>query len=268
MYDDDITAADSSARPGPSATPPRPVVAFFDVDNTLLRGASIYHLGRGARKHGLLGFRDLVRFGWHQARFIAVGENGRHLTGVRERALQIVEGISEAELASIAEGVYDEYIAPRLWPESVELAREHLRQGHAVWLITATPIVIAEVMAARLGLSGALGTRIESIDGVFTGRLLGPVLHGPVKARAATELADRLGSDLSDCWAYSDSSNDVPLLELVGNRAVVNPDRALARHALEQGWETIRLDPASIRHAQRRMRREVRRHRGNKKRQP
>lgn len=269
---DERTAGAAPAGPAPGAAPMEgaasatPVVAFFDVDNTLLRGASIYHLGRGARRRGMLALRDLVRFGWHQARFVAVGENGRHLVGVRERALALVNGRSERELEEIAEEVYDDFIAPRLWPETVELAREHLRAGHAVWLITATPLVIARVIAARLGLTGALGTRLESRDGRYTGALAGPMLHGEHKATAAAALADGLDASLADCFAYSDSRNDIPLLELVGNRVVVNPDALLARHARQQGWTTLRLRPSSIRRAQRLIRREAKPVRGRKKR--
>lgn len=236
----------------------KPVVAFFDVDNTLLRGASIYHLGRGARKRGILTLRELLGFAWHQMWFVAVGENGHHLVGARERALQLIRGHSERELTEIAEEVYDDFIAPKLWPETVELTREHLRKGHEVWLITATPLVIAQVIAARLGLTGALGTRIESSHGVFTGQLLGPLMHGKEKAAAAARLTARLRSDLADCWAYSDSRNDLPLLELVGNRVVVNPDAGLAPHARRNGWSLLRLKPSSIRQAQRRVRRDAR----------
>lgn len=256
----------SAAVPAEGAASGTPIVAFFDVDNTLLRGASIYHLGRGARRRGMLRLRDLVRFGWHQARFVAVGENGRHLVGVRERALQLINGRSEQELEEIAEEVYDDFIARRLWPETVELAREHLRKGHEVWLITATPLVVARVIAARLGLTGALGTRLESVDGLYTGALAGPMLHGEQKVTAATTLAGFLDSNLADCWAYSDSRNDIPLLELVGNRVVVNPDALLARHARTHGWSTLRLRPSSIRRARRLVRREARPARGKKKR--
>jgi phosphoserine phosphatase len=84
------------------------------------------------------------------------------------------------------------------------------------------------------------------------------VLHGARKAVAARELASSLGADLTDCWAYSDSRNDIPLLELVGNRIVVNPDAALASHADANDWPILRLDPASIRAAVRRARREGR----------
>ncbi len=84
---------------------------------------------------------------------------------------------------------------------------------------------------------------------------------------AAEELAVRLGADLADCWAYSDSRNDIPLLELVGNRVVVNPDSVLSGYATQRGWPIMKLDPASIRTAKRRVRRDGRVVSKNKKRQ-
>lgn len=228
-----------------------PIVAFFDLDNTLLRGASIYHLGRGARHLGVMSLPDVIKFAWHQARFIAVGENHHHMHDVRERALHLIRGHAESELTDLTVEVYDRFIAPRLWPETVELARDHLRRGHEVWLITATPVAVAQVIADRIGVTGALGTSIEVDDGIFTGRVVGPLMHGPHKAVAAADLTQRIGADLSRCWAYSDSRNDIPLLQLVGNRVAVNPDATLRRHAKANGWATLRLGTASIRAARR-----------------
>ena len=110
-----------------------------------------------------------------------------------------------------------------------------------MWLISATPWEIGDLIARKLGLTGALGTRIEAVDGVYTGNLVGHVLHAERKAVAARELAEQLGADLADCWAYSDSRNDIPLLELVGHRVVVNPDASLARHAREHDWPVLQL---------------------------
>lgn len=234
----------------------RPVVAFFDVDNTLMRGASIYHVGRGAHRRGYLKLRDIVRFAWQQARFVAVGENRKHLDSVRERALGLAKGHSSAELRELAEQIFDRDIKHHLWPETVGLAQEHLSKGHEVWLITATPIDIASVIADRLGLTGALGTVLETKNGCFTGELVGHVLHGERKALAARELTADLGARLGDCWAYSDSGNDIPLLELAGNRVVVNPDAGLLRHATERGWAVLRLNKSSIRAARKRVRRD------------
>ncbi len=247
----------------PEAPPPspsdRPIVAFFDVDNTLIRGASVYYVGREAFKRGLISLRDIATFAWHQFRFLAVGENRAHLATAKERALGLVSGYSEAGLVKLAEDIYEKRFAPRLWPETVALAREHLEKGHEVWLITATPQLVAQVIAERLGLTGALGTRVQALDGVFTGALDGHVLHGDEKAAVARQHARERDADLLDCWAYSDSSNDIPLLSLVGNRVVVNPDAKLQSHARQHGWTVLPLKRSSIREARKRVRREARR---------
>lgn len=217
-----------------------PVLAFFDVDNTLVHGATVYHLGKAAWKRGYVGWRDIARFAWQQARFISVGENHRHQLSVRDRALELVAGHTESELEQLAHETYDERVEPLLLPATVALAHEHMAKGHEVWLITATPQGFASMIAQKLGLSGAIGTRTESIDGVFTGALLGHVMHGSHKADAAALLASERGAHLADCWAYSDSRNDIPLLELVGHRIVVNPDAALLRYAAARGWPVLR----------------------------
>jgi HAD superfamily hydrolase (TIGR01490 family) len=244
----------------------RPIIAFFDVDNTLLRGASVFQLGKGAFRKGLITARDIARFSWHQFRFLAVGENGKHMSAARERALELIGGHKEAELRQLAEDIYEKDIAPKLWPETLEIAREHQRKGHEVWLISATPLLMGEVIAKRLGLTGALGTMVEQVDGIFTGRLIGHMLHGPEKAIAAAKLVKEKGASLADCWAYSDSRNDIPLLSLVGNRTVVNPDVLLARHAKAEDWNVLQLNKSSIKEARRRVKREAREsRRGSKK---
>jgi HAD superfamily hydrolase (TIGR01490 family) len=244
----------------PAAPPPtdRPIVAFFDVDNTLMRGASVYYVGLEAFRRRLIRWRDIALFAWHQARFLAVGENRNHLSTAKEKALGLAAGHPEKELLELAEVVYDRHIQPNLWPETVELTREHLAKGHEVWLVTATPQIVAQVIAVRLGLTGALGTRVIVADGLITGEIDGHVLHGAEKATVAQALAAERGADLAECWAYSDSSNDIPLLTLVGHRVVVNPDAKLLAHAKAQGWDAMPLKRASIREARRKVRQEAR----------
>lgn len=236
----------------------RPIIAFFDVDNTLMRGASVYYVGREAFRRGLISWRDILLFGWHQFRFLAVGENREHLATAKERALGLVSGHAETALVDMANEMYEKDFAPKLWPETVGLTQEHLAKGHEVWLITATPQLVAQVIADRLGLTGAIGTRVEALDGVFTGDLDGHVIHGDEKAAVALAFAGDRGADLADCWAYSDSGNDIPLLTLVGNRVVVNPDAKLLSHAKTQHWSVLPLKRASIRDAQKRVKREAR----------
>ena len=103
--------------------------------------------------------------------------------------------------------------------------------------MTATPVEVATVIARRLGLTGALGTVAETVDGVYTGRLVGEPLHGPAKADGGRgRWPQREGLDLSRCAAYSDSANDIPMLSLVGHPCAINPDAALREHARAHGW--------------------------------
>ncbi|TFD41398.1 HAD-IB family hydrolase [Cryobacterium sp. TMT1-2-1] len=229
--------------------PPPRAIAFFDVDNTLLRGASLYYLGVGAWRRGLISLRDILSFGWKQARFLAVGENPAHVSRVSERGLELVIGHNQAALIRFSNEIFDTRLVQRLWPETVDVARRHLAAGREVWLISATAQELADVIATRLGFTGAFGTVLETVDGAFTGRLVDGICHGQGKARAAEARAAASGVDLADCWAYSDSHNDIPLLELVGHPVVVNPDAVLHRYAVARRWPMIRMKPASIRAA-------------------
>lgn len=245
----------------PAESPPpsdRPIIAFFDVDNTLMRGASVYYVGREAFRRGLISWRDIALFAWHQFRFLAVGENREHLATAKDRALGLVSGHTEVALVDMANEMYERDFAPKLWPETVALTQAHLEKGHEVWLITATPQLVAQVIADRLGLTGAIGTRVQALDGVFTGALDGHVIHGDEKAAVALRFASDRQADLAECWAYSDSSNDIPLLTLVGNRIVVNPDAKLLSHARSHDWEVLPLKRASIKKAQRRVKKDAR----------
>jgi HAD superfamily hydrolase (TIGR01490 family) len=211
--------------------------AFFDVDNTVMQGASIFHLARGLYRRKFFTSRDIARFAWQQARFRLVGiEDPEHMQEARESALAFVEGRTVAELTAVGEEIFDEVMADKIWPGTLAFARMHLDAGQRVWLVTATPIEVATTIAKRLGFTGALGTVSETVDGVYTGRLVGEPLHGEAKAEAVRHLAQLEGLDLSRCAAYSDSSNDIPMLSLVGQPCAINPDSKLRAHAKAQGW--------------------------------
>jgi len=128
-------------------------------------------------------------------------------------------------------------MADRIWAGTRVLAQQHLDAGQRVWLVTATPVELAGIIAHRLGLTGALGTVAEVVDGHYTGRLVGELMHGEAKAEAVRALAEREGLDLSRCTAYSDSSNDLPMLTLTGRAIAVNPDTELRAVARSRGWE-------------------------------
>ncbi|KAB2808241.1 HAD-IB family hydrolase [Pimelobacter simplex] len=211
--------------------------AFFDVDNTVMQGASIFHLARGLYRRKFFTTRDILGAAYKQAYFRIVGvEDPEHVAEARNSALAFIAGHTVPEIEEVGEEIFDEAMAHRIWPGTRALAQMHLDEGQRVWLVTAAPIEIAGLIARRLGLTGALGTVAEHVDGVYTGQLVGDMLHGPAKAVAVQALAEREGLDLSLCSAYSDSYNDLPMLGLVGDPCAINPDARLRAHARAQGW--------------------------------
>ena len=162
--------------------------AFFDVDNTLVQGSSLVHFGRGLAARQYFTYSDMWKFVYAQAKFQLTGrENSDDVAEGRRKALAFIEGRSTAELAALGEEIYDDIIADKIWPGTRALAQMHLDAGQQVWLVTATPYELADIIAKRLGFTGALGTVAESENGVFTGRLVGDILHGlgaPSRAHA------------------------------------------------------------------------------------
>ncbi|MGW4893735.1 HAD family hydrolase [Kitasatospora sp. NPDC004240] len=220
----------------PEPDDPR-AAAFFDCDNTILRGAAIFYLGVGLYRRGFLTRRDIARFAWQQAWFRLNGtEDPDHMADAQHTALGLVAGKPTADLEAICEEIFEDVITDKIWPGTRALVQMHLDAGQRVWLVTAAPLEVARIIARRLGMTGALGTVAEARDGHYTGRLVGDLLHGPAKAAAVGSLARRERLDLDRCAAYSDSANDIPMLSLVGHPYVVNPDGALRRHARAMGW--------------------------------
>lgn len=224
--------------PDPDIPQDEGAAAFFDVDNTLIRGASILLFARGLARRRFFKAQQIVGFAWKQLKFQLVGEeNASDISSGRDQALGFVKGRKESEVIALAEEIWVATIAERIFPGTRELAEMHIQAGQQVWLVSATPVQLAQVIARELGFTGALGTVAEVKDGRFTGRMVGDLLHGPGKKYAVAALAEREGLDLSRCTAYSDSVNDIPLLSMVGTAVTVNPDSALRAEAKKRGWE-------------------------------
>jgi HAD superfamily hydrolase (TIGR01490 family) len=237
---DDRSAAAAPAHGVPSAGVTGPyAAAFFDLDNTLIQGASLFHLARGLAAHRFLTGRQIARFGWGQLTFRLRGERAGQVESTRTRALSFATGRTVAEMTGICDRVFEDFLERKIWPGTRALAQAHLNRGEPVWLLTAAPDELANIVARRLGFTGALGTVAESVDGIYSGRLCGDVLHGPAKGDAMLALAAREGYRLGSCHAYSDSANDLPMLTAVGHPHAVNPDHKLRHYALEQGWPIV-----------------------------
>ncbi|MDX6255566.1 MAG: hypothetical protein QOJ11_1900 [Frankiales bacterium] len=235
----EASAAAAAVQPTVSAVAADPTAAaFFDVDNTVMMGSSLFHISRGLAARKFFTTRDLGKFAWRQMVFRVGGsEPAGYLQEAHKAALAFAAGWRVDEVLRLGEEIYDEQMAERIWPGTRALAEGHLAAGQRVWLVTATPVELASIIANRLGLTGALGTVAEHKDGVYTGELVGELLHGPAKAAAIRALAEREGLDLQRCTAYGDSANDLPMLSLVGTAVAINPDPELRRVAKARGWQ-------------------------------
>jgi HAD superfamily hydrolase (TIGR01490 family) len=181
--------------------------------------------------------RDMMRFGWGQMMFRLRGEQKKGMDRSRESTLEFVAGREQRELMSWGREIAEEQILPRVYSDIVQVIEGHRERGDLTFLVTAAPIELAETLARHLGMTGAIAT-VSEVDehGYYTGRLVGNVMHGAEKAKAVAETAAELSIDLAECAAYSDSMNDLPLLESVGYPHAVNPESELRRIAFTRGW--------------------------------
>jgi HAD superfamily hydrolase (TIGR01490 family) len=180
---------------------------------------------------------DISRFVVANLRFRMTGtEKKEVIDRFQKAATDFVGGHQVNDILKLGEEIYDEYVSPKLWERTCEIAREHLTRGEDVWLVTAAPQDMANIIAQRLGLTGAIGSKVIIKDGIYTGELDGKLLHGTEKAVAIQNLAEERGYKLEDCASYSDSHNDIPLLTAVGHPSAINPDALLRIKALAEGW--------------------------------
>ena len=230
-------SAERVTEPDPDIPQHTTAAAFFDVDNTLIQGNSLIALGYQLFKRGFLTLSEIFPYLVAQGRYRLFGaELPDAIAQGREKALSFITGWSVSELRDLCAELVDAHLIARTYTGTRELASMHINAGEQVWLVSATPVQVGQILAERLGFTGALGTVAEEEDGQFTGRLVGDILHGPGKAHAVAALAKAQGLNLEECTAYSDSANDIPMLSMVGTAVAINPDRKLRNYAQKMGW--------------------------------
>ncbi|HEX8099338.1 MAG TPA: HAD-IB family hydrolase [Actinomycetota bacterium] len=216
--------------------------AFFDLDKTLLPGSSLFPLARELYRQHYFKLSDIVRLTLDQLTFRTVGSEAQGgMDRARKASLEVIQGRERDEVLAFGRTVAKEEIIPRLYPQAVDLLSRHKRAGRQVFIASSSPEDFLALLAEVLGIDGVIGTRAEVVEGRYTGELDGPVVHGPEKAERVSALGKERGIDLSRSYAYSDSINDLPLLEIVGNPVAMNPDRHLAQIARRRGWQIIDL---------------------------
>jgi len=215
-----------------------PVAAFFDLDKTILAKSSSFVFAKPFYKEGLIGRADVMRSAYAQFMFLASGADHDQMEVMRKYMSELVTGWDVEKVQTIVSETLDTIIDPLIYQEAIDLIAEHKAQGHHVIVISSSGTEVVEPIAARLGADLAIGTQVAVEDGHYTGEIIF-YAYGEGKAEAMFTLAEEYGYALGECFAYSDSQTDIPMLEIVGNPFAVNPDSELRLVAQEKGWTIL-----------------------------
>ncbi|GAA2510278.1 HAD-IB family hydrolase [Pilimelia columellifera] len=212
--------------------------AFFDLDKTVIAKSSALAFGRPFYRDGLISRRDVVKAAYSQLMFRLGGADDQTMARTRDYLARLCQGWSVEQVSQIVNETLHELIKPYVYAEAAQLIEEHQVAGRDVVLVSASGEEMVRPIGAQLGVTDVIATRMAVSEGRYTGQVEF-YAAGEGKVTAVRRLADQRGYDLSDCYAYSDSVSDVPLLNCVGRPTVVNPDRALRRIAAERSWPVL-----------------------------
>jgi len=215
--------------------------SYFDVDGTLVSTNLVhptlfYLLNQATPMHSAVKLgKALAKAPW-----MALAElRDRRL--FNEMLFSAYEGVSEDRLLSLAEEAIAKVIKPRIYPAAKDFVKASRDKGQDVVLVSGALDFLMTFLADYLGATDVIANRLEIKDRYATGKLLRPVVAGPEKAKLVRDHARSKSHDLDECFAYSDSYSDVPMLSVVGHPAAVNPDRKLSLLANAYHWPIIRL---------------------------
>ncbi|MDQ3987143.1 MAG: HAD-IB family hydrolase [Actinomycetota bacterium] len=210
-------------------------IAFFDLDKTIVARSSPLALGRSFFKEGLIGRSWLIKSVYAQLMFNLMGADEDKMTKMQKAAAKMTEGWEAAKVRQVVSEVLEDVISPLIYAEALELMHDHRAAGRVVCIVSSSPVEIVEPLANMLQVNQFIASRPRIEKGMYTGELEF-YAYGENKVKALREAAEELEAELSNCFAYSDSVTDLPMLEAVGNPVAVNPDRELRKIAIERGW--------------------------------
>lgn len=212
--------------------------AFFDLDKTILAKSSSLAFAKPLYEGGLIGRQEVLKSAYAQMVYLTSGADHDQMERMRHYLSEVAAGWDVEQIKAIVAETLDGIVDPIVYHEAIRLIDEHKAAGRDVIIISSSGTEIVEPIGARLGVDKAIGTQMVVEDGKYTGEILF-YAYGPHKAEAMRELAADEGYDLADCYSYSDSITDLPMLEVVGHPFAVNPDDELRRIAQERVWPVL-----------------------------
>jgi HAD superfamily hydrolase (TIGR01490 family) len=222
----------------PADRPAPAVAAFFDLDKTVISKSSTLAFGRPFYQYGLISRGDALRSVAGHLAYRVAGANHEQMEKVREWVTALCRGWPVDKVREIVARHLDELILPFIYAEARALIGAHRDAGCDVIIVSASGHEVVDPIARLLGADLVIATRMQVAGGCYTG-VLDFYAYGEAKAARVRELAAERGYRLEDCYAYSDSVTDLPLLQVVGHPHAVNPDRGLRRIARQRGWPVL-----------------------------
>jgi HAD superfamily hydrolase (TIGR01490 family) len=221
--------------------------AFFDLDKTVIAKSSALAFGKPFYQGGLMNRRAVLKSSYAQFVFHVSGADEAQMARMRDYLTELCTGWDVAQVREIVAETLHELIDPLIYDEAANLIEEHRAAGRDVVIVSSSGDEVVTAIGQLLGVDRVVATRMVESEGRYTGEIEF-YAYGPHKAEAIRDLAAVEGYDLAQCYAYSDSSTDLPMLETVGHPSAVNPDRALRRIAVERGWPILAFArPVSLR---------------------
>jgi HAD superfamily hydrolase (TIGR01490 family) len=209
--------------------------AFFDLDKTVIAKSSTLAFGRPFFRGGLINRRAVLKAAYAQFVFSLQGADAQQMERLRAQLTQMCTGWDVATVHEIVRETLHDIVEPLVYAEAADLIEEHRLAGREIVIVSSSGADVVEPIGELLGADRIVATRLVSVGGRYTGEIEF-YAYGENKAVAVREVAEEGGYDLADCYAYSDSITDLPMLEAVGHPTVVNPDRALRKIAAEREW--------------------------------
>ncbi|MGN7778430.1 HAD-IB family hydrolase [Mycolicibacterium sp. 22603] len=242
-------SADFATAPDPAVQDGQPVrtAAFFDLDKTVIAKSSTLAFSKPFFDQGLLNRRAVLKSSYAQFLFLMSGADHDQMDRMRTYLTDMCTGWDVEQVRSVVGETLHEIVDPLVFDEAANLIADHKLCGRDVVVVSASGEEIVAPIAAALGATHAMATRMVVQDGKYTGEVAF-YCYGEGKVEAIRELAAREGYALEHCYAYSDSITDLPMLEAVGHPSVVNPDRALRKEAGQRDWPVLAFTrPVSLR---------------------
>lgn len=225
----------------------RPTAAFFDLDKTIIAKSSTLAFSKPFQAGGLISRRAMLRSTYAQFVYLVGGADHDQMEKMRAFMSALCAGWDVATVREIVADTLHNIVDPIVYDEAVSLIEEHHRAGRDVVIVSTSGSEVVEPIGEMLGADRVVATRMEIVDGKYSGNIE-YYAYAEEKARAIEDLAELVGYDLDECYAYSDSVTDVHMLRVVGHPHAVNPDRELRKAAMAEGWPVLVFDkPVALR---------------------